>query len=60
MADYNACPGCGRRAKDALTSNFFPVYRCRDCGREYCKQCASGHCPGCGSDKRTEAGRVYA
>ncbi|HOJ13410.1 MAG TPA: hypothetical protein PLS81_04770 [Deltaproteobacteria bacterium] len=60
MADHPCCPSCGRRAKKALTSNHFPVYRCRSCGRVFCMECSNGSCPSCGSNSRDKAGNVYA
>ena len=60
MSTYGCCPHCGRKAKDAITSNYFPVFRCNECGRVHCKECGSSSCPKCGSPKRNEAGKVYA
>lgn len=60
MANYSSCPNCGRKAKESLSSNFFPVYKCRECGVLYCQECGGTTSPHCGSAKRTEAGKVYA
>jgi DNA-directed RNA polymerase subunit RPC12/RpoP len=58
-----ACPSCGKTVTDP-TAAFFPVYRCEDCGREYCHKCSGSNgarqCPDCGSKKRREVNRVYA
>ncbi len=60
MGDFSSCPNCGRRAQKAVSSNFFPVYKCRDCGKTHCKECGGSSCPKCGSSKHSEAGKVYA
>ena len=60
MSDYSSCPNCGRKARETSSSNFFPVYKCRDCGEKYCKECGRGKCPSCGSSKYTEVGKVYS
>jgi ribosomal protein L32 len=60
MSDYSSCPNCGRRAEKALSSNFFPVYKCKDCGEEYCRDCGGRSCPKCGSSKSSEVGKAYA
>lgn len=60
MSDYSACPHCGRRAEKAMTSNFFPVYRCSKCNTLHCNDCNHGKCPDCSSSSRNEVGKVYA
>lgn len=60
MASLKACPNCGRRAKKALSSNWFPVSTCRGCGKKYCKECGNGKCPKCGSSSRSDLDKVYA
>lgn len=62
MADYSCCPNssCGRKAKNNLSSNHFPVYKCRDCSKLYCKVCGGNSCPACGSSKSSTVGKVYA
>ncbi|MFH1673389.1 MAG: hypothetical protein ABIF87_08190 [Pseudomonadota bacterium] len=60
MTDYRRCPNCGRKAKKSFSSNFFPVYKCRDCDTKYCNECGGTACPSCGSSKRVEVGKVYA
>ena len=60
MTDYASCPNCGRKAKKALSSNYFPVYKCHDCGKKYCEECGGSICPSCGSSRSTQAGKVYA
>ncbi|HPC46617.1 MAG TPA: hypothetical protein PLW83_01135 [Deltaproteobacteria bacterium] len=60
MADFAQCPTCGRKARNALSSNHFPVYRCRKCRTVYCKECATPSCPRCGSDDAENAGKVFA
>ena len=60
MSSYSSCPNCGRKAKDAISSNFFPVYKCSDCGEKYCKECGGDKCPSCNSSKKAQAGKVYA
>jgi hypothetical protein len=60
MADYHACPGCGRRAQKAMSSNWFPVYKCSKCSTYYCKECNRDKCPKCEASGRNETGKVYA
>ena len=60
MSTYSSCPNCGRKAKKAISSNFFPVYKCGGCSKIYCKQCGGNSCPSCGSSKSREVGNVYA
>jgi hypothetical protein len=60
MASLDACPRCGRRAKKALSSNWFPVHKCRSCGTKYCKECGGTKCPKCGASEYTETDKVYA
>lgn len=60
MGDYSSCPNCGRRAQKSVSSYFFPVYKCRDCGKYYCKECGGSSCPQCSSSNRAETGKVYA
>ena len=59
MGDYSSCPYCYREAKDALTSNWFPLYTCLDCEIKYCSQ-DGPPCPECGSTDYSEYDRVYA
>ena len=60
MSSYPSCPYCGRKAKVALTSNWFPVYKCSKCGTQYCKECGGSSCPKCGGSSRIEVGKVYS
>ncbi len=60
MSDYSSCPNCGRKARNAISSNYFLVSKCKDCGKVYCKECGGSHCPSCGSSKSSETGKVYA
>jgi rubredoxin len=60
MSSYDSCPNCGREAKKAFSSNWFPVYKCSKCGTEYCEKCGGETCPDCGSSKYSEVGKVYA
>jgi len=59
MADLDECPRCGREAKDAISSNWFPVYTCRDCGEKFCED-DGPPCPACQSEEYGEYDRVYA
>ncbi|MFB3894729.1 MAG: hypothetical protein ACE14V_00345 [bacterium] len=62
MSDYDACPYCGREAKEALSSNWFPLYRCNDCDKLFCHDCGGSNevCPNCGSEDTQESvHRVY-
>jgi ribosomal protein L32 len=59
MSTYNECPNCGRKAKKAVSSNYFPVLKCKDCGKLFCTNCGES-CPKCGSNKSSEYGKVYA
>ena len=60
MSSYSACPRCGRTAKLAFSSNWFPVSKCLKCGERYCKQCGGEQCPKCSATARMEVGKVYA
>lgn len=60
MSNYSSCPNCGRRAEKAFSSNYFPVFKCSDCGKTYCKNCSGKECPKCGSAKYSEIGKVYS
>lgn len=59
MASLSECPYCNREAKDALSSNWFPVYTCLNCGTKYCKD-DGPPCPDCESMDRGEYDTVYA
>ncbi len=63
MASYNSCPQCGREAKHGISSNWFPLRRCRKCDTLFCNDCAGsgGACPECRSDDtQTSVHKVYA
>lgn len=63
MASLSSCPRCSREARDALSSNWFPVHTCRKCGEKYCDDCGSGtgtKCPECGSNEYSDHDKVYA
>ncbi len=65
MSSYNACPNCGRKAKDAIDSNFFPLYVCNKCRELFCHDDDCGGddevCPKCGNDDTSRsASDVYA
>lgn len=63
MSDYKACPHCDREAEDAISSNWFPLYRCNDCNELFCHECGGSQevCPECGSDDTQESAyKVYA
>lgn len=60
MSNYSSCPNCGREAKKALSSSFFPVNKCSDCGTKYCRECGGTKCPSCGSSKSSQVGKVHA
>jgi DNA-directed RNA polymerase subunit RPC12/RpoP len=63
MGSLKSCPRCGREAKRALTSNWFPVHRCSDCGEKYCNECGDGRgttCPECGSSSHMDLDKVHA
>lgn len=59
MSDYDSCPYCGRDAKEAISSNWFPVYTCLSCGEKYCEN-DGPPCPKCSSSDYGEYGKVYA
>jgi len=63
MADLNECPypGCGRKAEDNASSDWFPVYTCLepDCGTKYCSE-QGPPCPDCKSSNYGEFDKVYA
>ena len=58
-ARFSCCPYCNREAKQALSSNWFPIYECLDCGTRYCEN-DGPPCPECGSNHRGQCGKVYA
>lgn len=63
MASLSSCPRCGREAKDAMTTNWFPVHRCNNCSEKYCNECGDGDgttCPECGSTSYMDLDKVYA
>ena len=60
MASLKACPNCGRRAKKAISSNWFPVYTCSKCKTKYCKDCGGSSCPKCRASSRGEFDKVYS
>lgn len=62
---YHECPGCGREAEQGLSHNWFPLYRCNDCGAVLChdRKCGGPNavCPACRSDNTTRSAlSVYA
>jgi len=59
MSKYDSCPYCYREAKDALSSNWFPVYTCLDCDTKYCSD-DGPPCPECGSSNYGEYDEVVA
>jgi len=59
MSTLNSCPYCGRKAKEALTSNWFPVYTCLDDDTKYCEEDGPPP-PECGSSNYGEFDKVYA
>jgi hypothetical protein len=63
MANLSACPKCHRRIRETISSNWFPVHTCRDCGQKYCDDCGDGRgstCPKCGSKQYSDYDKVYA
>jgi len=61
MASLSECPGCRREAKEAVSSNYFPVHTCLDCGHKYCDECADdGNCPECKSSSYSDNDKVYS
>lgn len=60
MSDLSECPNCGREAKEAVSSNWFPVHTCRDCGKKYCDECGGTECPECGSTDYSDYDKVYS
>ena len=59
MGNYNSCPYCGRKAKEAASSNWFSLYTCKECGRKYCSN-DGPPCPQCGSSSYGQYDKVYA
>ncbi|GEM_PF-1368322 len=59
MCTLNACPYCGREAKEAVSFPWFPVYTCleADCGTKYCPD-EGPPCPQCGSPRHRELDQV--
>jgi len=63
MSNYSDCPNCGRMAKKTVSSDYFPVYTCRKCGKKYYNECGNGRgttCPKCGSTDFSEYDKVYS
>jgi hypothetical protein len=59
MSSYDSCPYCGREAKDAISSNWFPIHTCLDCDTKYCED-DGPPCPKCGSSDYGDYDKVYA
>ncbi|MEK6616117.1 MAG: hypothetical protein AABZ32_08415 [Bacteroidota bacterium] len=59
MSDYDACPHCGRKAEESISSNWFPVHTCRECNTKYCEE-DGPPCPECGADDYSDYDKVYA
>jgi anaerobic ribonucleoside-triphosphate reductase len=59
MSSYDSCPYCDREAEDAISSNWFPIYACSECGTKFCSH-DGPPCPECGSSDYAEYDRVYA
>lgn len=57
----NECPWCHRKAKQAVSSNYFPIYKCQKpgCGTKFCKE-DGPPCPKCGGRDHIQVGKVYA
>lgn len=60
MGSLKACPRCGRRAKESLSANWFPVYLCHKCKTRSCSDCGGSTCPKCGSGNHMISDKVYA
>jgi hypothetical protein len=65
MGSLSSCPRCGRKTKQAISSNWFPVHTClsSSCGEKYCNECGDGDgtvCPECGSTSYGDYDEVYA
>ncbi len=60
MGSLNSCPNCGRKAQKSMSSNWFPVHKCKKCGKKYCQQCGGTTCPSCGSTSYSVSDKVYA
>jgi hypothetical protein len=63
MSDLTECPNCGREAEKALSSNWFPVHTCRNCGKKYCNECGEDNgkkCPDCESTDYSDYDKVYS
>ena len=60
MSGLDSCPRCGRKAKEAATSNWFSVHRCNECGEKYCNDCGGTTCPKCGSGSYMDLDKVYS
>lgn len=53
------CPNCGHDPSGFSTS-FMPIYRCSECGTEFCHNCGTStangfRCPDCGNEETEEA-----
>jgi hypothetical protein len=57
MSNYvPACPHCGADASDiGWSSSYFEIFRCSECGEEYCCKCRNSNngrqCPECGDEE---------
>ncbi len=61
MTSFDECPNCGREATEGFSHNYFPVYKCLECGEYYCEDCSEGDdCPSCGLSDYCTIGKVYA
>ncbi len=64
MPNYiSVCPGCDADKHDiSWAAAYFDVYKCKDCGEEYCHKCRGSngarYCPACKSTSRDTYGRV--
>ena len=60
MCTLNACPHCGREAREAVSRPWFPVYTCLEarCGTKYCPD-EGPPCPECGSFNYREIDQVH-
>ncbi len=63
MSDYHRCPNCGHKP-DSWGASHMEIYRCDDCGTEFCHRCPGSNggreCPRCRSRRFRTNGKCYA
>ena len=50
------CPYCGTRPNLMV---YLQIYRCNNCGTQYCYKCADDDCPRCGKHDRHKSEQAH-